>query len=146
MSDETRCPECDATPRSECCYPEGDADPLRTPQQDAEPGEDLPYPSDTGRTHWDGCWRHPGHHNCAVAEVDRLRARTQREISREATELHHVRMQRDGLRNILRSVYRRLRDGREVLPSQMEALRICYDRRRSLDGLTTTDGEPDDAS
>jgi hypothetical protein len=71
-------------------------------------------------------------------------ARTQREVTREATELHHVRMQRDGLRNILGSVYRRLRDGREVLPSQMEALRICYDRRRSLDGLTITHGpDPD---
>jgi hypothetical protein len=26
MDHEARCPECDATPRSECCYPEGDSD------------------------------------------------------------------------------------------------------------------------
>lgn len=33
-----------------------------------------PYPNDEGRTHWDGCWRERGHHKCAVAEADRLRA------------------------------------------------------------------------
>lgn len=25
------------------------------------------------RTHWEGCWRDPAHHGCAVAEVERLR-------------------------------------------------------------------------
>lgn len=34
----------------------------------------LPYPKDRGGTHWDGCWREPRHHNCAVLEIDRLRA------------------------------------------------------------------------
>ncbi len=34
----------------------------------------LPYPDDRGRTHWEGCWREPGHHNCAVREIERLRA------------------------------------------------------------------------
>ena len=52
-----------------------------------------------------------------------------------AVDLSHSKAQRDGLRNLLGSVYRRLRDGRDVLPSQMEALRICYDRRRTLDAL-----------
>lgn len=33
----------------------------------------LPYPPDTGRTHYEGCWRERGHHNCAVARVDELR-------------------------------------------------------------------------
>lgn len=27
----------------------------------------LPYPENPGQTHFDGCWREPGHHNCAVA-------------------------------------------------------------------------------
>lgn len=26
------------------------------------------------RTHWLDCWRTPGHHNCAVAMVERLAA------------------------------------------------------------------------
>lgn len=34
----------------------------------------LPYPVDEGRTHWEGCYRVRGHHNCAVALVDSLRA------------------------------------------------------------------------
>lgn len=36
---------------------------------------DLPYPPDTGGTHWRDCWRTPHHHNCAVLEIDRLRER-----------------------------------------------------------------------
>jgi hypothetical protein len=62
----------------------------------------------------------------------------EREALDLARDLAHTRAQRDGLRNLLGSVYRRLRDGREVLPSQMEALRICYDRRRSLSALPDT--------
>lgn len=34
----------------------------------------MPYPEDRGRTHWPGCWRERGHHNCAVAEIERLTA------------------------------------------------------------------------
>lgn len=30
----------------------------------------LPHPPDAGRTHWDGCWRQRGHHNCAVQRVE----------------------------------------------------------------------------
>ena len=26
------------------------------------------------RTHWEGCWKDPAHHGCAVKEVERLRA------------------------------------------------------------------------
>lgn len=33
----------------------------------------LPHPENPGQTHWQGCFRSPGHHNCAVIEVDRLR-------------------------------------------------------------------------
>lgn len=33
----------------------------------------LPYPKDPGQTHWQGCYRSRGHHNCSVREVDRLR-------------------------------------------------------------------------
>lgn len=34
--------------------------------------KNYPYPENDGQTHWDGCWRHAGHHNCAVREVERL--------------------------------------------------------------------------
>lgn len=34
---------------------------------------ELPYADNPGATHYDGCWRDRGHHNCAVAEVERLR-------------------------------------------------------------------------
>lgn len=30
--------------------------------------------SNNGQTHWEGCWRDPGHHACAIAEVERLQA------------------------------------------------------------------------
>lgn len=33
---------------------------------------DLPYPENEGHTHWDECWKERGHHNCAVAKVERL--------------------------------------------------------------------------
>ena len=81
------------------------------------------------QTHHPECWRDPKHHACAVREVERLREALE-EMVRDLTD---ARMQRDGLRNLLGSVYRKLRDGREVSPSQMEALRICYDRRRALE-------------
>ena len=31
----------------------------------------FPYEANPGSTHWDGCWKAPRHHNCAVAEVYR---------------------------------------------------------------------------
>jgi len=34
----------------------------------------YPYPRNDGRTHWEGCWAEQGHHNCAIAEVERLTA------------------------------------------------------------------------
>lgn len=37
-------------------------------------GADMPYPENPGATHYEGCWRDRGHHNCAVREVGRLRA------------------------------------------------------------------------
>lgn len=33
---------------------------------------DLPYPDNPGSTHYEGCWRDRGHHNCAVREIERL--------------------------------------------------------------------------
>lgn len=35
----------------------------------------YPYDSNPGQTHFDGCWRERKHHNCAVDEIKRLRAR-----------------------------------------------------------------------
>lgn len=35
-------------------------------------------PDERARTHWDGCWRDPGHHACAVAEVLRRQAEVDR--------------------------------------------------------------------
>lgn len=32
----------------------------------------LPYPEDDGRTHFDECYRHHRHHNCAVLELERV--------------------------------------------------------------------------
>lgn len=32
----------------------------------------MPYAWDSGQTHYDGCYRAKGHHNCAVARVDKL--------------------------------------------------------------------------
>lgn len=34
---------------------------------------DAPYTEDPGKTHYHGCWRDRGHHNCAVHEILRLR-------------------------------------------------------------------------
>ena len=34
------------------------------------PNRTLPYPDEGSRTHWEGCWRAPRHHNCAVVEAD----------------------------------------------------------------------------
>jgi len=34
----------------------------------------YPYPRNDSRTHWEGCWAEQGHHNCAIAEVERLTA------------------------------------------------------------------------
>ncbi len=34
----------------------------------------FPYPTNPGQTHFEGCYRERHHHNCAVAEVERLRA------------------------------------------------------------------------
>lgn len=36
---------------------------------------DLPYPENDARTHWDECWKHRGHHNCAVARIADLQSR-----------------------------------------------------------------------
>lgn len=40
----------------------------------SRPDSEYPYPPDPGQTHSADCWQWRGHHNCAVAEVDRLRA------------------------------------------------------------------------
>jgi hypothetical protein len=37
-----------------------------------------PYPDDPGQTHYDGCWRSRGHHNCAVARVEQLEGEAER--------------------------------------------------------------------
>lgn len=40
----------------------------------------LPYPENPGATHFDGCWRTPGHHNCAVQRVEEVRRATLEEV------------------------------------------------------------------
>ena len=80
-------------------------------------------------THHPERWRDPEHHACAVGAVERM----EQALGLLGESVIQARAQRDGLRNLLGSVYRKLRDGREVSPSQMEALRICYDRRRPLE-------------
>ena len=45
----------------------------------------LPYAPDVGRTHYDGCWKDRGHHNCAVLHIATLTA-----------EVERVRGERDG--------------------------------------------------
>jgi hypothetical protein len=34
--------------------------------------DNLPYPPDRGKTHYDGCWQNRGHHNCAVRKIQEL--------------------------------------------------------------------------
>ena len=77
-----------------------------------------------------------------VEEIRELRVA----LREMAVDLSHSKAQRDGIRNLLGSVYRRLRDGRDVLPSQMEALRrtraaaTLYEQLTRLRTLTPTDG------
>lgn len=52
--------------------------------------DDLPYPPDEGRTHYDGCWRNRGHHNCAVAHADRLIAELRKTQPTGWTCVHDV--------------------------------------------------------
>ena len=44
----------------------------------------LPEPPDTGKTHGEGCWKDRGHHNCAVAEIERLRAEIEAHVCNRA--------------------------------------------------------------
>lgn len=48
----------------------------------------LPYPDEGPRTHWEGCWRAPKHHNCAVLHADSLldALDREREANRELRE------------------------------------------------------------
>lgn len=39
---------------------------------------DLPYPENEGQTHYTGCWRDRGHHNCALRMIEELRANSDR--------------------------------------------------------------------
>lgn len=34
--------------------------------------EELPYEENPGKTHYDGCYMHRGHHNCAVRKIQQL--------------------------------------------------------------------------
>lgn len=48
--------------------------------------EDYPHAIIKGKTHYEGCWATPGHHNCAVAKIDDLAARGARNKWRERAE------------------------------------------------------------
>jgi len=54
---------------------------------------DLPYEPDKGRTHYEGCWRSRGHHNCAVRYIDELGA----SINKSQAEIQRIR-KRHGLK------------------------------------------------
>jgi hypothetical protein len=56
-----------------------------------EGGGRLPYPEDRGGTHWDGCWRDRGHHNCAMAEIERLSAPSERAAALPPTDTEALR-------------------------------------------------------
>lgn len=45
----------------------------------------LPYAPDVGRTHYDGCWKDRGHHNCAVLHIATLTAEVERVKGENAT-------------------------------------------------------------
>jgi hypothetical protein len=44
----------------------------------AAPPSAAPVPSHRGTTHHAECWQVRGHHECAIAEVERLRAENER--------------------------------------------------------------------
>jgi hypothetical protein len=60
------------------------------------------------RTHWEGCWRDPKHHGCAVAEVERLERlaadRTQYEIGKKFGLLEGQMDERQRIRERLESL------------------------------------------
>lgn len=71
---------------------------------------DYPYKPNPGQTHFEGCWKTQGHHNCAVAEVRRLQ-----ELKTEAwiEDIEKARGQRDEARveNVkLKALLRRATD------------------------------------
>ena len=71
---------------------------------------DYPYPDDPGKTHYPGCWEDRGHHACAVAEIERLRA-----------ELERLRAEWSSDRHQLRGVAGALMDAGDV-PAYMDAV------------------------
>lgn len=49
-------------------------------------------------THWEGCWEAQGHHECAVQEIERLKAAAQPQgeaLERLAAKLHELAMRAD---------------------------------------------------
>ena len=46
----------------------------------------LPYPPNNGKTHWEGCWKDRGHHNCAMKEIEQ-QAQQIAELEKEIEEL-----------------------------------------------------------
>ena len=51
-----------------------------------ESEEELPYDVNDGRTHYDGCYMHRGHHNCAIIKIQEQR-KTIGSLGREVTGL-----------------------------------------------------------
>ena len=67
-------------------------------------------PGGPGATHWEGCWRARGHHECAVAEIERLREELDRTVN-DDIEINH-------------DLHAKL----DVAESQSRALRSNHDR------------------
>lgn len=57
---------------------------------------EFPEPTRPGQTHYEGCWKTPGHHNCAVARANNL-----------LKQLKEAEEDRDGMEGMWRSASRR---------------------------------------
>lgn len=55
----------------------GTGEPSAVPRREPD---GSPYPDNPGATHWEGCWRHRGHHNCAVAMITALSGWLQKQL------------------------------------------------------------------
>ena len=77
----------------------------------------FPYPDNRGQTHYEDCYRERRHHNCAVAEVDRLIA----EVSK--------------LRDALQEVVHATSEDNELLPLHYKQVQDIA--RKALDLVST---------
>lgn len=84
----------------------------------------YPYPEDEGQTHYEGCWRERGHHNCAVKRAEGLRDRVEQLKSGQKDLLDNVANSAETIQ-LLRAEVERLRAG-------ACASKICCEFDRTL--------------